>query len=468
MSALGVGARAPWIAGDVARAWGAEVLGDASAVFDTVTTDSREVRAGAAFFALAGSRHRGADFVPAAFGSGCSVAVVPWEWSGAVPPGRCALRVPDPLRALAALAKARRDAWSCPVLAVTGSAGKTSVKEMTAHVFAADRRVLRTPGNWNTTLGISRTILDAADEPDLAVLECGASEPGEIARLATLASPTAACVTNVGAAHLAGFGSIGRVRAEKLDLVRAVRGDGPRILDTDDPAMAEAARSLGGRIVRVGRGADADVRLAECAPREDGGSDYRLADGTRGTLSVPGEHQVRNALFAIAFAEAHGVRRAEAAARLASFGGVPGRLAVRAAGGVTIADDTYNANPASMSAALAWFARLPVPGRKAVALGDMLELGEDSARHHAALGREVAALGFDRVVFAGDEMAAAFAAAAGARPAAARHVGSSAAAAEDLAAWVRAGDAVLVKGSRGMRMERVVEALAAREDSGAR
>lgn len=468
MIAVGVGARAPWVAGEVARAWGAGVLGDASAAFDTVTTDSREARAGAAFFALDGTRHRGADFVPAAFGSGCSVAVVPWEWAGDVPAGRCAIRVPDPLRALVALAKAVRDAWTCPVIAVTGSAGKTSVKEMTAHVFAADRRVLRTPGNYNTSLGVARTILDAAEEPEIAVLECGASEPGEIGRLAALVSPTDACVTNVGAAHLSGFGSIGRVRAEKLDLVRAVPGDGARVLDTDDPEMAAAAAALGGRIVRVGRGAAADVRLVECTPLPDGGSAYRLADGTRGTLAVPGEHQVRNALFVFAFAEAHGVARAEAATRLASFRGVPGRLAVRAAAGVTIADDTYNANPSSMTAALAWFARLPLRGRKAVALGDMLELGEDSARHHEALGHEVAALGFARVVFTGEAMRAAFAAASPVLRDAARHVPSSAEAADDLAAWVRAGDAVLVKGSRGMRMERVVEALAAREDADAR
>lgn len=463
-----VGTQVRWIAGEAARLLDAAPLGDTSAAFDAVTTDSREAREGAAFFALDGARHRGADFVPAAFGSGCSVVVVPRGWEGSVPPGRCALRVADPLRALAALAKARRDAWDCPVIAVTGSAGKTSVKEMTAHVFAADRNVLRTPGNYNTTLGVSRTILDAALDPELAVLECGASEPGEIARLAALVSPSAACVTNVGAAHLSGFGTLEGVRREKLMLLQGVVGDGPRVLDVDDPAMAAAADSLGGRVVRVGRASRADVRLSAVELRPDGGSAYRLSDGTEGTLAVPGEHQVRNALFVIAFGEAFGVTRAETAARLGTFRGVPGRLGMRVSGGVTVCDDTYNANPSSMTAALQWFAALPVAGRKAVALGDMLELGEDAGRLHEALGREVAAAGFARAVFAGTAMRSAWHVASARLHDAARHVADSGDAAADLAAWVRPGDAVLVKGSRGMRMERVVEALLARGDRGAR
>ena len=457
-----------WVAGEVALALGAAVEGDASARFGAVTTDSREAAAGSAFFALDGSRQRGADFVPAAFGSGCSVVVVPRDWRGEVPPGRCALRVADPLAALIDLAKRRRATWTCPVVAVTGSAGKTSVKEMTAHVLAADRRVLRSPGNFNTTIGLSRTILGAEDTPELCVFETGASAPGEIARLAALVRPSAACVTNVSAAHLEGFGSIERVREEKLDLLRAVPASGTRLVDGDDPALVAAAQRLEGNVGRVGKGAGNDPRLAQVEILADGGTRYRLSDGVEGTLAVPGEHMARNALFAIAFAEAHGVSRPEAARRLATFRGVPGRLALRNVGDISIADDSYNSNPASAGAAVRWFQALPWRGRKAVALGDMLELGEDSPGHHAALGRLVAEAGFDLVVFVGPNARAAWTAASGKLGAACLHVDASTEAGELLRKWLRRGDAVLVKGSRGMRMERVIEALEGREDGDAR
>ncbi|MFN8176543.1 MAG: UDP-N-acetylmuramoyl-tripeptide--D-alanyl-D-alanine ligase [bacterium] len=458
-----------WIAGDVAPALGATVEGDSSATFVAVVTDSREARPGSAFFALDGSRHRGAEFVPAAFGSGCSVVVVPMDWRGEIPPGRCALRVSDPLAALVGLARARRDAWTCPVLAVTGSAGKTTVKEMTAHVLAADRRVLRSPGNFNTPVGLSRTILDAKEAPEIAVLETGASAPGEIARLAGLVRPTAACVTNVAPAHLEGFGSVARVREEKLDLLRAVPPGGARLVDGDDPELVRAAEREGARVTKLGTGPENEPRLARVEILPDGGTRYRLADGTEGTLAVPGEHQAKNALFAIAFAQAHGVARGEAARRLATFRGVPGRLALRTVAHVLIADDSYNSNPASARAALQWFEALPREGRKAVALGDMLELGADAPRHHEELGRSVAGARFDLAVFVGESARAAWtAASATLAPGSCVHRATSEEAAALVAAWVRPGDAVLVKGSRGIRMERVVEALAAREESGAR
>ncbi|MBZ0268008.1 UDP-N-acetylmuramoyl-tripeptide--D-alanyl-D-alanine ligase, partial [bacterium] len=188
-----------WSVAEIAEWLGARVVGDAAARFVAATTDSRDSREGTAFFALDGAKHRGSEFVPDAFGSGCSVVVVPEDWTGDVPAGRAAILCADPEDALLRLAARARAGWSGPVLAVTGSVGKTTVKEMTVHALHGKGRVLSSPGNFNTAVGLTRALLSSEEEPDVAVLEVGASLPGEIARLASLVRPTAAAVTNVGA-----------------------------------------------------------------------------------------------------------------------------------------------------------------------------------------------------------------------------------------------------------------------------
>ncbi|GJM44751.1 MAG: UDP-N-acetylmuramoyl-tripeptide--D-alanyl-D-alanine ligase [Gemmatimonadota bacterium] len=450
-----------WTASVVAQWLGATLEGDPQATFVTVTTDSREAGKGAAFFALDGEKQRGSAYVPVAFGSGCSVVVVPNDWRGAVPAGSAALRVEDPLQALADLAARRRRDWRGPVFAITGSVGKTTAKEMLAHVLHGKGRVLRSPGNFNTVVGLARTLLEAGEEPDLTVLEVGASEPGEIARLARMVAPTAAAVTNVSAAHLQGFGGIGDIRREKLDLLRAVPADGCRVVDGDDAQLVHAAREIGS-IVKVGFGPDNDWQATDVRATGEG-TEFRLDDGTRGLLPVPGEHQVKNALFAVALAHSAGVAAGEALDALRSFRPVAGRLVLRHHAGVLVADDTYNANPTSMSAALRWFASHSVHGRRALALGDMLELGPDSRALHEELGREVAALEPDLVVFCGPESRAASEVCSQVVGDRCRWTKSPEEAAPFFCAWLRAGDALLVKGSRGMRMERVVDAVLARE-----
>lgn len=446
-----------WSVADVAERLGARVVGDAAARFVAATTDSRDSREGTAFFALDGAKHRGSEFVPDAFGSGCSVVVVPEDWSGDVPEGRAAILVPDPEEALLSLAARARDAWTGPVLAVTGSAGKTTVKEMTAHALHGKGRVLSSPGNFNTAVGLSRTLLSAEEAPDVAVLEAGASEPGEIARLAALVRPTAAAVTNVSAAHLAGFGTVDDVRREKLDLLRAVPADGRRIVDGDDALLIAAAVAIG-PVTRVGFDEGNDLRAVDLR-RDGAGTTFRVEGGGEGRLAAPGAHQVKNALIAVALAETAGVSRDEALARLATFAPVAGRLSVRIANGVTILDDTYNANPASMNAAIDWLAGLAAQ-RRAVVLGDMLELGRGSRELHEALGRRVAELDPELAVFTGRESRAASEECSTALGDRCRWTKSPEEAARLVRAWARPGDAVLVKGSRGMRMERVVDALA--------
>lgn len=456
-------ALARWTAGSLARLVGADLEGEAACAFGAVTTDSRESREGAAFFALEGTRVRGADFASAAFGSGCSVVVVPRDWTGEIPPGRAVLRHDDPLAVLARLAESVRGDWSCPVLAVTGSSGKTTVKEMTAHLLEPGRRLLRSPGNFNTVVGVARTILAVERAPDLAVLEVGASRPGEIAWLARIVRPTGACIVNVGPAHLEGFGTLEAIAREKVSLLRAVPPEGPRVIEGDDPVLAAAASDLA-PLTRCGLGPGNELRAVDLEPHPRG-TRFRIEGGPTGELAVPGLHQVRNALLALALARAHGVTLEEGLARLARFAGVPGRLTPFERDGVVFADDTYNANPASVRAALAWLAGVTAAGRKAVVLGDMLELGAASPAFHRDIGREVAKLRPELAVFVGTESRAGFeeAAESAGDPATVVHVGEAAEAARLLREWLRPGDVVLVKGSRGMRLERVVAALRGEE-----
>ncbi len=455
---------ARWSAGRIATELEGELSGDPSAAFDAVTTDSRAAHERSAFFALEGSRVRGMRFVPTAFGSGCSVVVVPRDWEGKPPAGRAAIRVADPLEALIRLAILGRNDWACPVIAVTGSVGKTTVKEMTTHVLEAVGPVLHSPGNYNTVVGLAPLLLSWPADPELVVLEVGASEPGEVARLAEIVRPTSAAITNVGAAHLEGFGTVEQVAHEKADLLRAVPADGLCVVDGDDARLAEIVPELAGRVARVGLGEDNDLRATAIQRLPGGGTSFRVTRGgeTWGAeLSLPGEHQVRNALVALALGEANGVPLVDGIERLREFAGVDGRLVASVHAGVTVVDDTYNANPSSVEAALDWFGGLAAE-RKAVALGDMLELGEDSANYHRELGARVAALDLDLVIFVGSESRAAFEEGSGRTgdPARYRHVSDSDEAARILSEWVRSGDAVLVKGSRGVRMERVVDALA--------
>jgi len=451
---------ARWDAQELAVRIGARVEGDPDAPIFAVTTDSRKAREGDLFFALDGANVRGEQFVPAAFGSGCSVAVVRESWQGEIPPGRAVLRCADPLQALALLAQSVRSEWSSPVIAITGSAGKTTVKEMTAYILESQGPVFKSPGNFNTVEGLSRAILDLEEAPRIAVLEAGASKQGEIARLAEIAKPSAAAITNIAAAHLEGFGTLADVAREKGDLLRAVEKNGLAVVNGDDPYLLDLSNRLPCRVMRVGLGPANEWRAVAIETKNGSGLVFRLASGVEGSLPIPGAHQVRNALVALALSAEFGVPLEAGLQRLSTFRGVPGRLSLYENRGVTVADDTYNANPISMQAALRWFADRAVSGRKAVALGDMLELGEDSARYHKELGRTVAEIAPDWGVFVGEESRAAF---EEARERSGdnryRHVENSDIAARLLEEWVRPGDAVLVKGSRGMKMERVVKAL---------
>ncbi|MBI5837393.1 MAG: UDP-N-acetylmuramoyl-tripeptide--D-alanyl-D-alanine ligase [Candidatus Eisenbacteria bacterium] len=428
--------------------------------------DTRGLKKGQVFVALRGERADGHDFADRALGAGACAALVRAAWIEAqrerLLPGAALLAADDPQAALQRWARAHRAGFDIPLVAVTGSNGKTTVRAMLAHVLAARGPVLASEGNLNNHLGVPLTLLRLEPRHRMAVVEMGMSHPGEIAALCGIAAPTAGVITNAGRAHLEGLGTVEAVARAKSELVDYLeRRGGTAVLNADNEALMAANRGRVSRVRTFGVDAPADVRAVNVAARGLGGSTFRLEGGPEVRLQVPGLHNVRNALAAIAAAGALGVPAAEAAAALAGFRRLEhGRLELAHAGGVQILDDTYNANPDSLAAAVEVLLHTPARGRRMLALGDMLELGGDAAKEHERAGRGLT--GLDVVWAAG---AHAPDVARGAREAGV----AEAHAFEDVGAMVRAlperlrrGDLLLVKGSRGMRMETLVEALKAR------
>jgi len=444
-----------WTSETVATALGVEA--PASLVFSNVSTDTRRLTPGTLFVALTGDRFDAHDFLKDAEARGATAAVV--RRGTPRQPGLPFFEVDDTLAALGLLARARRRALpaGAPVVAITGSSGKTSAKEMIRAALAARWRVHATTGNLNNLVGVPLTILDTPADAEALVVEAGASVPGEIAKLRAIIEPTIAVITNASFAHVEGFGSIAGVMREKLALVDGVR---VAVVGTEPAELAAEARRRT-RTVVAGRAPAADVR-PEAADLDDAGRPVVRWRGRTFTLPVVGLHQVENAMIALAVAEEAGVDAAAAVDRLAGVTLPAGRGSLVQLDGLTVIDDTYNANPASMRAALEFAAAYSEHHRRplAVVVGSMLELGAESARLHAAVADAVMAVrpAPALVAVVGD-----FA------PAFARHataLGSRLLAAPDadalgpaLRARLRGNEVVLLKASRGVAMERVLRHL---------
>lgn len=442
-----------WTSARVAEALG--VLAPAKLAFDGITTDTRHLAPGSLFVALKGERFDAHAFLEQARAKGAAAAVV----RRGTPPvdGLPYFEVTDTLTALGLLARARRRllAPGSPVVAITGSSGKTSTKEMIRAVLATTYQVHATSGNLNNLVGVPLTILAAPDEADALVVEAGASVPGEIPRLRDVIEPTIAVVTNVGYAHVAGFGSLAGVMQEKVALV-----DGARVavVGTDPPELAGEARRRAPTVV-AGTGAGAQVR-PDGAELDDEGHPRITWRGHTVTLPVVGFHQIDNAMLALAVGREAGADPARAVAALAGVRLPAGRGAVLALGDLTVIDDTYNANPSSLRWALKlahWLAdrrRRPL----AVVVGSMLELGPESARLHAAAAGEITALR-PALVAAVGEFVPAFEphrAALGSRLITAP---DAEALGPRLKAALAGNEIVLLKASRGMALERVLRHL---------
>jgi UDP-N-acetylmuramoyl-tripeptide--D-alanyl-D-alanine ligase len=454
-----------------ARAIAATVFG-ANVRFDRVTTDSRSLQAGDLFVAIKGERFDGHDYVAQAFERGAAAAVVAAERASALG-GRVAgslLAVADPLAALGALAAFWRRRFTLPVIAVVGSNGKTTVKEMTAGILRAEygaEEVLATVGNLNNQIGLPLTILTLRAPHRVAVLEIGMNHPGETAQLAGIAQPTIGLVNNAQREHQEFMKSVAEVAAEHAAVLNALPSDGVAVINADDDyaqfwsGVVARRNAEGARIVLRDFGLRAPAAVSARCRTESWGSvvDVEMPEGsTSFELHVPGRHNVANALAAIAAATAAGANLAALGQGLGSFQPLAGRLETRSTdSGATIIDDTYNANPDSVRAAIAVLARSG--GLRWLVLGDMGEVGDQGIAFHREIGEYARAAGIDQLLSTGP-----LAAHAGASfGPGGEHYDDLGALVAEIREKLKIVDAprltLLVKGSRFMRMERVVEAL---------
>ncbi|HAM56541.1 MAG TPA: UDP-N-acetylmuramoyl-tripeptide--D-alanyl-D-alanine ligase, partial [Candidatus Rokubacteria bacterium] len=429
-----------------------------------VSTDTRTVAEGQLFIALSGERFDAHDFLDQAVAAGAVALLVSNE--SKVPAGVSAVVVDDTRLALGRFAAAWRAQFTLPVIAVTGSNGKTTTKEMMAAVLETLGPVLKPQSSFNNQWGLPLTLLQLSPQHRAVALELGSNGPGEIAALAGISRPTVAAVTTVSSAHTEFLGSLDGVQAEKGALVAAIPPEGAVVLNADDPrvlAMRDASRA---RVLTVSAEREADVRAVGIPAQTEEGLAVTLEiRGARRTarLAFAGRHNVTNALVAAGVGLALGLPLAQIAGGLEAARPPKGRCVWRRAGALLILDDTYNANPVSLRAALDAVAAGHAPGnRLVVVLGDMLELGPITEEAHREAGRAVVAAGAALLVGVGRHMREAVEAARDAGLGDTHHVMTFEDTVAHLLKRLAPGDTVLVKGSRGMRMERVVDALVAR------
>ena len=448
-----------WLLSDILPATGGRLLG-ADRVISGVSTDTRSVVAGQLFVALRGERFDAHDFLDQAVSAGATALLV--SDAAGVPAGVTALVVDDTRIALGKLAHAWRSRFALPVIAVTGSNGKTTTKEMIAAILKAHfgEAVLATRGNLNNDIGLPLTLLGLHAGHRAAVIEMGMNHPGEIAYLTALGAPTVAVVTNAQRAHLEGMGDLDEVAREKGSIFDGLTVGGVAVVSADDRYAALWRRMAGTHAVRsFGIEQPADVRAVVHQQGLETRVDLTAAEGDAEIrIAIPGRHNARNAVAAAAACLAAGIPLASVVAGLEGFSGIKGRLQKRRGiAGAVVLDDTYNANPDSVRAGIDVLAA--TIGHKVLVLGDMGEIGEASGQYHDEIGGYAKSQGIDRLFALGD-----------ASQQAVRNFGEGARHFCNLEKLIAAVNkelgpetTVLVKGSRFMKMERVADAIAAGE-----
>jgi UDP-N-acetylmuramoyl-tripeptide--D-alanyl-D-alanine ligase len=458
------------VAGAVGARPGAGI--DSLARVAGVSIDSRTLRPGELFIALHGPRHDGHDHVPAAVERGALAAVVA-DWQLSRYPGwvgdRC-IPVADTFEALKQLARAVREEWGGKIAGVTGSVGKTTTKEILAALLGAKLRVLKSEGNFNNEYGLPLTLFGLEETHQAAVLEMGMSRPGELKRLAAIARPDVGVVTRVSPAHLEFFVSIDEIALAKRELIEGLNGsESVAVLNADDPRVAAFAPYAPGKVLTYGIDSPADFRAEQIEDRGAWGSAFVLVSNqkpVRLEVALAGRHVISNALAALAAASVWGIGASEAQSVLRSLKApfMRGEV-VQLANGAALINDSYNSSPAALHAMIAVLAATTGYRRRILAAGEMRELGRTSAELHREAGHFAATTSkIEWIVGVAGDAAQIIegAVTAGLPRAHTKFFPSSEEAAKFLSDFVESGDVLLVKGSRGVKMERIVEALRAR------
>ena len=460
---------AEWVAAAMA---GTIVAGRRTAEFSGVSIDTRTLRTGELYIGIRGDRFDGADFADAAVAAGAGGIVVPrtWDWkgglSGVVVP--VVIVVDDTTEALQALAHSTRQASGTKVVAITGSAGKTTTKEVTAEFLGAKYRVIRNRGNLNNHIGLPLSLMELTARPDIAVVELGMNHAGEISTLVRIAEPDVRVWTNVGEAHLGFFASVETIADAKAEILEGAAPDSVLVANVDDELVASRARKFAGRVVTFSIERSADIRADRVIDAGIEGTNARVTT-PKGAfdLRTPlvGRGNLSNILAATAVGVHFDVPLPAIAERAAALKPAHHRgEVVRLGRGVVIIDDSYNANPTATRSSIEVLRRSETRGRRVAVLGEMLELGDRAIALHRRVGEEAAASGVDELVAIGGPPARELAEAAEAMGlilGEVHHFETSDEAANAFASYVRAGDLVLVKGSRGVRTDIVVDRLKA-------
>jgi len=439
---------------------------DHKAIAQAYSIDSRTIQPGALFFAVKGERMDGHDFVQQALEKGAVGAVVRKDELARYAVKTGLLAVPDTLVALQTLGAAVRRVWAKPLIGVTGSTGKTTTKEAIAHVLSSRFRVLKSEGNFNNHFGLPLMLLKIEPEHEAAVIEMGMSHRGEIAALAKIAQPEIGVVTNVAPVHLEFFKSVAEIARAKYELIESLPAGGTAILNADDEYVSQFGRDFRGKVVRYGLHPTADVRAEKIESRGVAGSVFDVVAGgvrERAKLPLVGTHNIYNALAAIATGLERGLSLSEAAGALTTLAPADKRGAVVQVGNITVINDCYNSNPTALDAMVDTLAGMPAK-RRIVVAGEMLELGPSGEELHRRSGRHMAEKGIDILIGVRGLAQPMVEAATGAGMKA-TFVATPEEAGEWLVRETREGDVVLLKASRGVKLERALEAVVGRQSS---
>jgi UDP-N-acetylmuramoyl-tripeptide--D-alanyl-D-alanine ligase len=426
--------------------------------------DSRSVAPGELFFAVKGERFDGHDFVEQALEKGAIAAVVRKDQVNRYTQNVPVLAVEDTLTALQALASAVRKQWGKPLIGVTGSAGKTTTKEAIAHVLSTKYRVLKSEGNFNNHFGLPLMLLKLEPEHDMAVIEMGMSHAGEIRALAEIAQPDIGVVTNVAPVHLEFFDSLAGIARAKYELIESLPPAGVAVLNADDEYVSQFGRDFKGKVVTYGTQPTAAVRAEKISSRGAEGTEFDIVSGQvreHARLPLVGEHNVLNALAAIAVAVDRGIHFADAVAAMATLAPGAKRGQVLHFGNITVIDDCYNSNPKALAAMVDALAAMPAR-RRIVVAGEMLELGPAAEQMHREAGKQAAEKKID-ILLGVRGLAQAMVEGARQAGVSAEFMSAPESAGEWLARETRDGDVVLLKASRGVKLEKALETWKAKQ-----